>query len=455
MASPNITIPVNAEYVTLDFDICYDTEDDPNFNVLAYDGALLRITDFTTGHLARANLVEAFAESITTGSIAHYPKHNPRNSSSAYFQDMSMWAGFSNGFQHVHMRLPGMQGTTISLRPDYTQDSGGTCADVRPGHQCGVMIDNIVLRSVVSATTVTTATTIVSSQNPSDLGAAVTFTATVTAGSPVTAGTVTFREGASVLAANVAVNASGQASFTTSALASGPHTISATYNGTSKFATGSASLVQLVDVQPSIVINDVSVTEGNSGTTTAKFTVSLSAATHTLTASVNFATANGTATAGSDYQATNGTVSFTPGTTTQTISVLVNGDFVIEPDETFFVNLSGASNATIADSQGVGTIVNDDTIASTLAALVAQVTACSGGLNDGQCQSLLARLAAAQRDLAAGRSDKAIQDLQQFIDDVQRFSRSISGDGNPPRLDPATAAVWTDEAASVIAALTL
>ena len=47
VASPSITIPTNAEYVTLDFDICYDTEDDPSFNVLAYDGALLRITDFT------------------------------------------------------------------------------------------------------------------------------------------------------------------------------------------------------------------------------------------------------------------------------------------------------------------------------------------------------------------------------------------------------------------------
>jgi Bacterial Ig-like domain (group 3) len=453
VASPNITIPPSGEYVTLDFDICYDTEDDPGFNVLAYDGALLRITDFTTGRFARANLVEAFAESIATGSIAHYPKHNPRSSSTSYFQDMSMWSGVSNGFQHVRMRLPGMAGSVIQLRPDYTQDSVGTCADVRPGHACGVMIDNIVLRSVVSATTVTTATTIVSSQNPSDLGAPVTFTATVTAGSPVTTGTVTFREGATVLAAGVAVNGSGQASFTTSALTSGSHPISATYDGTPHFLTSSASLNQLVDVQPSIAIDDVSVTEGNAGTATAIFTVSLSAPTNAVTASVSFATADGSATAGSDYQSTGGTLSFPPGTTTRTISVLVNGDFVIEPNETFRVNLSGVSNATIADGQGVGTIVNDDTIASTLAALVAQVGACSGGLNDGQCQSLLTRLAAAQRDLSDGRADKVIRDLQQFVDDVQRFSRSIPGDGNPPRLDPATAAIWTEEAQSVMAAV--
>jgi hypothetical protein len=455
VASPNITIPANAEYVTLDFDICYDTEDDPSFNVLAYDGALLRITDFTPGHLARANLAEAFAESITTGSIAHYPKHNPRSSNVNYFQDMSMWSGFSNGFQHVHMRLPGMAGTTVQLRPDFTQDSTATCADVRPGHSCGVLIDNIVMKSVVSATTVTTATTIVSSQNPSDLGAAVTFTATVTAGSPVTTGTMTFRDGPTVLATGVPLNGSGQALFTTSALATGSHTISAAYDATSPFATSNASLVQLVDVQPTIAINDVSVTEGNSGTTAAVFTVSLSAATHTLTASVNFDTANGIATAGSDYQSTNGTVSFAPGTTTQTISVPVNGDFVIEPNETFFVNLSAPSNTTIADAQGTGTIVNDDSVASALAALVSQVSACAGGLNSGQCQSLLARLAAAQRDLADGRADKAIHDLQQLVSDVQRFSRAIPGAGDPPRLDPAVAAVWIDEAQSAIAVLTL
>ncbi|MBZ5535450.1 MAG: putative Ig domain-containing protein [Acidobacteriia bacterium] len=144
-------IPASAEDITLDFDICYDTEDDPNFNVLAYDGATLRISDFTTGRFARANLVEAFSESIVTGSFFHFPKHTPRSSNPNYFQDMSVWAGSSGGFQHVSMRLPGMAGSTVQLRPDYTQDSIGTCADVRPGHTCGVIIDNIVMKSVVSA----------------------------------------------------------------------------------------------------------------------------------------------------------------------------------------------------------------------------------------------------------------------------------------------------------------
>ncbi len=150
VASPNIAIPSVSEFVTIDMDVCYDTEDDPNFNVLAYDGMDLRITDFTTGHFARAEFVEAFAEFFTTGSANHYPKHNPRSSSSAYLQDMSLWAGDSQGFKHVFLRIPGMQGTTVQLRPDYTQDSSGICSDVRPGHTCGVMIDNIVVRSVVT-----------------------------------------------------------------------------------------------------------------------------------------------------------------------------------------------------------------------------------------------------------------------------------------------------------------
>ena len=109
----------------------------------------------------------------------------------------------------------------------------------------------------------------------------------------------------------------------------------------------------------SITINNVSLAEGNSGTTNFVFTVSLSAAS-TQTVTVNFATANGTATAGSDYVANSGTVTFNPGNTSKTITIVVNGDTIPEPNETFFVNLSNPVNATIEDTQGVGTILNDD-----------------------------------------------------------------------------------------------
>ena len=116
------------------------------------------------------------------------------------------------------------------------------------------------------------------------------------------------------------------------------------------------------DAQPTISINDVTLTEGNSGTVAANFTVSLSnPSSQTIT--VNYLTADGTtnpATAGSDYATASGTVTFNPGDVSEPVIVTVNGDTMFEPNETFFVNLSGATNATIADSQGVGTINNDD-----------------------------------------------------------------------------------------------
>ncbi len=113
------------------------------------------------------------------------------------------------------------------------------------------------------------------------------------------------------------------------------------------------------DTAPTLTINDVTVTEGNSGTTNATFTVTLSAASGLVT-TVNYATANGTATAGSDYVATSGTKTIAVGATSGTIVVPINGDTTIEANETFFVNLTTPVNATIADAQGQGTITNDD-----------------------------------------------------------------------------------------------
>ena len=111
------------------------------------------------------------------------------------------------------------------------------------------------------------------------------------------------------------------------------------------------------DPAPAISVNDVTVMEGDSGTTDAVFTLSLSSASGRQV-NVNFATANGTATAGVDYQSATGTVTFNPGETSKPVTVVVNGDVLNEPNEFFFVNLSNASNATLADSQGLGTIIN-------------------------------------------------------------------------------------------------
>jgi len=111
---------------------------------------------------------------------------------------------------------------------------------------------------------------------------------------------------------------------------------------------------------PSITINDVTVTEGNTGTVSADFTVTLSAA-YGQTITVHYATADGAATAGSDYQAAIGTLTFAPGVTSQSVSVLVNGDRLAEYySESFSVNLSDSTNAFVADTTGVGTILDDE-----------------------------------------------------------------------------------------------
>ena len=120
---------------------------------------------------------------------------------------------------------------------------------------------------------------------------------------------------------------------------------------------GTATLAILDnETQPTISINDLSVTEPLSGTTTATFTVSLSGAS-AQSISVNYATANNSAVAPGDYVAIpTTTLTFSPGQTTKTINVTVNADAVTEPLESYFVNLTNPTNATIADSQGVGSI---------------------------------------------------------------------------------------------------
>ena len=109
-------------------------------------------------------------------------------------------------------------------------------------------------------------------------------------------------------------------------------------------------------------INDVSMLEGNSGTTAFTFTVSRNDATQAAT--VQYNTLPGTATAGSDYVSTSGALSFGVGELSKTVTVQVVGDNNYEADETFRVRLSNPTGGSyvIIDNIGVGTIQNDDLI---------------------------------------------------------------------------------------------
>lgn len=86
-----------------------------------------------------------------------------------------------------------------------------------------------------------TATTVTSTPNPSLVGQSVTFTATVTSGSGVPVGTVTFAEGSTILASNVAVDGTGHASFSTSTLVAGSHVITATFTGAAGWGNSSGN----------------------------------------------------------------------------------------------------------------------------------------------------------------------------------------------------------------------
>lgn len=113
------------------------------------------------------------------------------------------------------------------------------------------------------------------------------------------------------------------------------------------------------DAAPSLSIDDVAVREGDAGTTGVVFTVRLSAPSG-RPVTVSYATAAGTASAGVDYISATGALTFAPGVVSMPVVVTVNGDAASEAQETFFVNLSGAGNASLADSQGVGTILDDE-----------------------------------------------------------------------------------------------
>ena len=117
---------------------------------------------------------------------------------------------------------------------------------------------------------------------------------------------------------------------------------------------------------PTVSIADASVAEGNSGTKTLSFVVSLSAAA-LQTTTVRYQTGDGTATvADADYTAKSGTLSFRPGQRTATVAVTIRGDRRIEADETFRVVLAAPVNATLGRATATGAILDDDSAPRTV-----------------------------------------------------------------------------------------
>ncbi len=113
----------------------------------------------------------------------------------------------------------------------------------------------------------------------------------------------------------------------------------------------------LNDDVPVMTVNNPSVTEGNAGTVSLNFVVTLVPAAQ-IPVQATYQTGGGTATAGVDYQPAQGTLNFAPGETTKTVTVLVNGDSAVEPDETLQLTVNPSGGVAVT---GTGTIINDDT----------------------------------------------------------------------------------------------
>ena len=168
-------------------------------------------------------------------------------------------------------------------------------------------------------------------------------------------GTLTFSPGQTSKGVSIAVNGDTKPEADEAFVVH----LSSPTNATIADANGVGSITN-DDALPTMSVSDMSMAEGNSGTKVFAFEVTLSAPSG-QSVSVHYSTVNGTATTtNNDYAAASGTLTFTPGITSQTISVTVRGDTNNEADEAFLVALAGAVGATLVDASGIGTILNDD-----------------------------------------------------------------------------------------------
>jgi acetyl esterase/lipase len=211
---------------------------------------------------------------------------------------------------------------------------------------------------VLNAGVLPTVTTLASSKNSANEGTSVTFTATVTASGGTPTGTVTFRDNGTPVF-TTSLNGAHQAHFTTAALETGTHPITASYNGSPTHAASSSATLQQVidDAPPQLAIANTSIVEGSG---IVSFEVTLTPAT-TSPVSVAYATYDLSATQGSDYQTAAGTLTFAAGDTHKTIQVTIVDDSAHESAETFGVHLSNpVGEAALKQSEGMATIVDDD-----------------------------------------------------------------------------------------------
>ncbi len=269
-------------------------------------------------------------------------------------------------------------GSGVATAPSFTANGTAGTYNVT-----ATLVGTTLTATFTLTNTAATATAVSSSLNPSLLGQSVTFTATVTSPGGTPTGTVQFKDGVNNLGTAVTLNGSGQATFTTSSLTAGTHTISAVYTpNVAAFggSTGTLSPDQSVTnrplikfSQPNYNVNEngkfITITVTRSGDTAPAVNVDYatpddSAATSILPCS----TPGGVAIPRCDFTTALGTLRFASGDTSKTFTVLISEDAFLEGNETFPLTLSnltgGAGFAQPSDANATVTIFEDETLDS-------------------------------------------------------------------------------------------
>jgi hypothetical protein len=202
------------------------------------------------------------------------------------------------------------------------------------------------------------------SPNPVTGGQSATGTVSLSAAAPTGGAVVSLASASSAFSVPASVTVPQGASTanftltTTAPATTTTGTLSATYAGVTR--TSAITVNPPAQSLPTLSIGNVLITEGNSGTKLATFTVRLSQASSS-NVTYTIATGNGSAAAGTDYVARSlAGETIAPGQTSRTFTVTLNGDTAREANESYFVTLSSVTGATVASSQATGVILNDD-----------------------------------------------------------------------------------------------
>lgn len=191
-------------------------------DVNSYQLGLMSVSSVTSTVTGPATIVTGDATLCDLSTGTHKPSCEPNPNPTTVFVPGGATATLTTTFRNIQVLVVTTTTNTVKIAEVYELTAFGLAA---------------------------TQTSLSSSQNPSIFGQAVTFAATVTGAGSAT-GTVTFKDGVATLGTAV-LNGSGQASFTTTSLSIGTHSITAQYGGDSNHSgSTSAALTQAVNVPP-------------------------------------------------------------------------------------------------------------------------------------------------------------------------------------------------------------